>query len=103
MAIATNAEYLLATLRRFDMTQDDIDIILAENPDLLTSNLDVVGCKTAIYNSLSAVLPMANVSEGGYSKSWNIEALRLWYTSLCNELGKTNALAPKVRNRSHYW
>ena len=48
---------------------------------------------------------MQNVSEGGYSVSWNIDAIKLFYNALCNELGKENVLVnrPKIRNRSYMW
>jgi hypothetical protein len=52
---------------------------------------------------MSAILPVANVSEGGYSLSWNIDALKMWYTSLCNEIGRPNVVKPKVNNRSNMW
>jgi hypothetical protein len=48
---------------------------------------------------------MQNISEGGYSISWNMEAAKLFYNSLCSELGLENVLVgrPKVRNRSNLW
>lgn len=103
MAITTNREYLTAQLSRFNVSESDIDIIMVDNPTLLDSSLDPKACKLAIYNAMSAILPVADVSEGGYSVTWNIEGLKLWYNSLCAELGKTNALKPKIRNRSNCW
>jgi hypothetical protein len=46
-----------------------------------------------------------NVSEGGYSISWNMDAVKLFYAALCNELGVENVLVnrPKVRDRSNFW
>ena len=102
MAISTNRAYLESALSRFNLTESDIDLIMVEHPEL-DGSIDVKACKLAIYNSLSAILPVANVSDSGYSVSWNIDGLKLWYGSLCNELGKPNALKPKVRNRSNYW
>lgn len=102
MAITTNREYLAAALTKFGLTDNDIDLIMVEHPDL-SGSLDVKACKLAMYNSMSLILPTANVSDSGYSISWNIDALKIWYTSLCSELGKTNAIRPKIRNRSYYW
>ena len=102
MAIATNRDYLSKTLAKFGLTDDDVDIIVAENPEL-NGSLDIKACKVAMHKSFSAILPLANVSEGGYSQSWNMEAVKLWYKSLCSELGKPNALKPQIRNRSNYW
>lgn len=103
MAISTNKEYLTTLLSRFNVSGDDVDLILLEAGLNGDNSPDVNACKTAVYNSLSVVLPMANVSEGGFSVSWNIDALKLWYNSLCRELGKPDVLKPAVRNRSNLW
>lgn len=103
MAIITNREYLTAALNRFGMTENDIDVIIVENPILEGVTLDVKACKLAMYNSLSSILPVANVSEGGFSVTWNIDGLKIWYKSLCNELGLVNVMRPTVRNRSNMW
>ena len=104
MAIGTNKEYLTKALAKFDITEDDVDVMLAENPALNgDGSLDVRACKTAIYNSLSNVLPLSNVSESGFSRSWNMEALKMWYSALCTELGKVNRIKPKIRNKSNLW
>ena len=107
MAITTNREYLAAKLNRFGLSDNDIDLIIAENPTL-EGSLNIPACKLAIYNSMSSILPTANVSEGGYSISWEMDALKLWYNSLCIELGKPNAMQPtvvkpQIRNRSNFW
>lgn len=104
MAITTNQEYLQKTLSRFNLSFDDVELIMVEYPEL-EGVFDVRSCKLAIYNSMSAILPMANISEGGFSVSWNMDALKMWYAALCKELGKENVLGgkPKVRNRSNSW
>jgi hypothetical protein len=110
MAITTNSEYITSKLSRFNLSENDIDLILAENP-LLDGPLDVMNCKLAIYSSISSILPLADVKESEYAITWKIDALKLWYQGLCNELGKPNvldvgnsaAVKPKVRNRSNYW
>ena len=105
MAIQSNKEYLTKTLSRFNLTEDDIDLILAEHPELEEANFNVSMCKNAMYKSMSAILPVANISEGGFSISWNMDALKMWYNALCKELGKENILGgkPKVRNRGNSW
>lgn len=104
MTITTNRDYLQKALSRFNLSSDDIELIIVEHPEL-EGSFDVKACKLAIYNSMSAILPMANVSEGGYSVSWNMDALRIWYSALCKELGTENVLGgkPKVRNKSNLW
>lgn len=102
MAITTNKEYLVSKLEKFGLTENDVDIIIVENPELAGS-LDVKACKLTMYKSMSSILPTANVSEGGYSVNWNIDALKLWYKSLCLEVGKPNVLQGSIQNRSDYW
>ena len=101
MAIATNNEYLLSKLNKFGLTQSDIDVIVVENS--LESELDILKCKIAMYNSFSSILPLANISEGNYSITWNIEALKIWYSQLCKELGKENVMQPLITNMSKKW
>ena len=101
MAITTNREYLATSLNRFGLTPDDIELIMVENP-VLEGALDVKACKLAMHTSFSAVLN-GNISDSGFSLSWDTERLKMWYNSLCNEIGKPNALKPKIRNRSYYW
>lgn len=102
MAITTNKEYLKAALSRFNVTDNDIDLIMLDHPEL-NGELNVRACKLAIYASLSAILPTSDVSEGGFSLSWDIEKLKMWYKSLCAELGKPNVLGPTIRNCSDLW
>lgn len=102
MAITTNREYLQATLGKFGLSADDVELIVVDNP-LLEGYLDPALCKQAMYNSMSNILPTADVSEGSMSMTWDIAKLRLWYFGLCNELGLPNVLKPQIRNRSNYW
>lgn len=46
--------------------------------------------KKAMYNEFSHILPVANMSEGGASTSWNMESVLLWYSLLASELGMPN-------------
>lgn len=103
MAITTNLQYFQAALAKFDVSDSDIDLILADNSLSGTATVSVSACKLAMYNSMSNILPLCDVKEGGYSKTWNVQGLKLWYASLCIELGMPDALAPKVRNRSYLW
>jgi hypothetical protein len=103
MAITTNQQYLQAALAKFDVGEDDIELILVDNSLSGAAAVNVPACKLAMYSSLSNILPLCDVKEGGYSKTWNVEGLKLWYNSLCGELGRPNVLTPKVRNRSYLW
>ena len=103
----TNKEYLTISLNGLNISEDDIDIILLKGGLDADDKADVKVCDVAVYNRMSVILKgmLQNVSEGGYSISWNMEAVKLYYTALCNELGKENVLVarPKVRNRSNIW
>jgi hypothetical protein len=104
----TNKEYITKSLNGLNVSEDDIDIILLKsglNPD---GEADWKGADRAIYQRMSVVLRgmIQNISEGGYSLSWNMEAVRLFYTTLADELGEVNVLLaprPKLRNRSNCW
>ena len=106
MAI-TNKEYLTKSLGNLNVSDNDIDVILLKAGMDADAPADVAGCDLAAYTRFSVILSgmTQNVSEGGYSVSWNMDAVKLWYNALCRELGKENVLEakPKVRNRSIFW
>ena len=103
----TNKQYLTKSLNGLNVSEDDIDVILLKSGIDSEATASVSVCDNAVYNRMSVILKgtTQNVSEGGYSISWNMEAVKLFYNALCNELGKENVLVgrPKVRNRSNYW
>lgn len=103
----TYKEYLTKSLDSFGVSEDDIDIILFKADLNKDEEADVNKADNAIYNRLSIVLKnmTQNISEGGYSISWNIDAVKLYYSQLCSELRKPNLLdrKPKVRNKSNLW
>ncbi|MFJ1431953.1 DUF6706 family protein [Capnocytophaga canimorsus] len=103
----TNKEYLTKLLSGLNISEDDIDIILLKSNLQTDGEAQVSVCDNAVYNRMSVVLKstLQNVSESGYSISWNMEAVKVFYQSLCNELGKPNVLfnKPKLRNRSNIW
>ena len=101
----TNKEYLVQFLAGLNVSDGDIDIILLKGGIDPVLPADASECDRAVYNRMSVVLKgaMQNVSEGGYSVSWNMDAVKLFYAALCEELGLENVLAVKIRNRSNYW
>ena len=103
----TNRQYLTKLLDGLDISEGDIDVILLKSGMNGNEFADVQSCDIAVYKRMSVVLKgaMQNVSQGGYSVSWNIEAVKLFYAALCEELGVENTLVrqPKVRNRSDFW
>ena len=109
MAIKTNKDYLVTATRALNLSEDDIDLIILKSGIDADADGDasVRDCDMAIYKRFSVVLggSMQNVTEGGYSVSWNMDAVKMFYKSLCEELGVENVLVghSKVRNRSNYW
>lgn len=103
----TNKQYLTKALSGLNILEDDIDIVLLKASLDGEAEADVRACDVATYQRMSVILKrvMQNVSEGGYSISWNVEAVKLYYNALCNELGLENVLfaRPKIRNKSNLW
>lgn len=102
----TYKEWFTRTTARFDMEEADVDLILTnqqkEIPDP-NQVVEVVTAKRALCAEFGTIIPFANISEGGYSVSWNWEAIKFWYNQTCGELGITPITTPKVRNRSNRW
>jgi len=93
----TNKEYISYCLGRFGATDADLNIILEKY--LLSENADAEPrvIEEAVYNELPLIIAgLSNVSEGGYSISWNIEGLKMYYSSLASTLGKENKLSSKL-------
>lgn len=103
----TNAEYLRASLSDFGLRDETLELILLKSGLSATEEAKPQACDLATYDHLSLVLgaSLRNVTEGGYSISWNVEALKLYYRALCSSLGKPNLIEdkPRVRNRSNMW
>lgn len=99
----TYEQWMTATGSRFNMSQPDIELIIINqglDPD---EEVDVTKAKQALCKEFALCIPLANVSEGGYSISWNMEAIKLWYNATCAELGITPVSKPRIRNASNRW
>ena len=102
----TYKEWITTTVTRFGVKAEDVELILANQKALIPdedAEADPTTAKTALVKEFATVIPLANVSEGGYSVSWNWEAIKMWYNITCGELGIIPANKPKVRNRSNVW
>lgn len=84
----TNREYITATTQRFNFSETDL-LVLFENQKQIDpeAECDTTACKKALVAEIATILPLYNVSEGGFSISWNFDAIKLWYTLACKELG----------------
>lgn len=102
----TYKEWITKTVKRFGVQGEDVELILANQAALIPDPEEVADpktAKTALVKEFASLIPLANVSEGGYSVTWNWEAIKMWYNTTCGELGITPANKPKVRNRSNVW
>ena len=102
----TYKEYITKTVAKFQVGADDVELILCNQSTLSPdpeAQVDAKIAKTALCKEIATLIPLANISEGGYSISWNWDALKLWYNATCAELGLPNATKPKIRNKSNVW
>lgn len=99
----TYKKWMQLTGAKFNLSEDDIELIAANQGIDLEAEADVTTAKKALVSEFALVIPMANVTEGGYSLSWNMEALKLWYRQACSELGITPVTTPSIRNASNRW
>ena len=85
----TNREYITAVTAKFNFSDTDLAVLFENQKATLDpdAECDVKVAKTAIVNEIASILPLYNVSEGGYSISWNFDAIKLWYRMACAELG----------------
>lgn len=100
----TYKEWITKTVGKFQLSADDVDLILCNQSGLIPdpdAPVDVRKAKTAICREFTTLIPLANIGEGGYSISWNWDAIKLWYNATCTELGITPAGKPKIRNKSN--
>lgn len=102
----TYEEYITKTVAKFQIGADEVDLILANQAELIPNKaapVDVKTAKLALCKEFATILPLANISEGGYSITWNYDAIKLWYSMTCKELGIKDVTKPKVTNKSNLW
>lgn len=94
----TTKEYLTTLLSRFGLSGSDVYLIILNQNLLEDEAADVAKVKAALYSEFTSIIPLADVSEGGYSIKWNMEAVKLWYSQLAKELGRENVLESMDRD-----
>lgn len=83
------------------MTEQDIIILLLEqdiDPNgTVTGKDDMLPLKKAVYHQLPFMLAgmKKSESEGGYSITWDLDGIKMWYSALARELGLPDTLVPK--------
>lgn len=103
----TNLQYIKVNCGGFGITDDELVLVLSNAGIDTEANADTEACDLVLYNHFSLVLRQAlmNVSEGGMSVSWNMEAVKAYYKLLCNKTGQHDVVfgRPAIRNRSNMW
>ena len=106
----TNQEYLLKSLLGCGVPQETIDLMLLKENLPPQGEVSIGDCDLAMYKHFSLLLSASahKVAQGDFSQSWNLDALKEFYTALCYELNKPNVLFPKppkptLHNRSYLW
>lgn len=102
----TYREWFLTTCNRFGMTPGDVDLVLVNQAALIPSPsaaVDALVAKKALVKEFATIIPLSNVTEGGYSVSWNMDAIKLWYKAACAEVGVSDKTKPVIRNKSNLW
>lgn len=103
----TSGEYLTRLLSRFGLAEPDVEMILLNQNLSAEETADVPALKAALYNEFTSLIPLADITEGGYSVKWNMESIKLWYSQLAKELGKENILddmaGDEIRDASYLW
>jgi hypothetical protein len=103
-------EWITATVQRFTIGTADIELILFNQRELIPDEeeyADITIAKTALCREFANLIPLANMSEGGYSITWNWKAIKFWYKQACSELGlipvDIDGNKPTIKNKSNCW
>lgn len=103
----TNNEYIQKTLVLFGITQETIDVILVDSQLDGDDTCNVFNCKNAIYKDFHFIRIAArrNVSEGGFSLSWNDceKALNALEDKLAEDVGDEDSATGGCIDRSYLW
>lgn len=100
----TNKEYLTKTLSRLYVSPDEIDILIVNQGISPDEEVNVQTAKMAMYNEMSSLLPLANMSEGGTSVTWINDNVLRWYSLLASELGMPDVLNNNtIKDLTSYW
>ena len=102
----TYRDWFIQTCKRFELSEEDVDLILINQsafiPDV-TADVDVKKAKIALCKEFASLIPLYNLSEGGFSLSWNMEAITQWYNFTSREVDIKNALKPYVTAHNNLW
>ncbi|MCL1932764.1 MAG: hypothetical protein FWF53_02980 [Candidatus Azobacteroides sp.] len=102
----TYKEWITATAKQFAIGSADVELMLFNQRGIIpdeNAEADITTAKTALCREFASIIPLMNISEGGYSISWNWNAIKFWYNQTCAELGIVPTDKPKIKDRSNRW
>lgn len=102
----TYKEWMTKMGAKFQLMPSDVELILINQSALIPdveAPVDVRKAKTALCLEFATIIPLADIGEGGYSISWNLDAIKFWYQGTCAEVGLIPFNKPKIRNGSNRW
>lgn len=95
----TIGDYIKQRFQSFgiQLSEADIfDLCIGFNSDDKVSDGNYNSLKRAICKFIPNLMARPNISESGFSISYDKAGLKLYYQSLCKELGMSDELGPKV-------
>ena len=105
--MATYKEYITLALNRFNVDENTINLLLINQGQIIADpdvEVDVKAAKLAICRELAMLIPTwSQISEGDSSVSLNMDAIKMWYEQLCDELGIVPSTRVIVSNISYRW
>lgn len=108
--MATIREYIQAKLERYniDLPEAELDALLIDSDLVGTDPYSTAAAKPiklAIVKCIPELLLQPDITEGGYSRKLDKDAVIAFYSLLCKELGVENQLTPKptLKNISNRW
>jgi hypothetical protein len=106
----TYKQWIAATAQRFKIEAGEVELILFNQKGLIpdeNAEADLTIAKTALCREFATIIPLANIGEGGYSITWNWDAIKFWYRQACSEVGiapvDIDGAKPKIRSKSNAW
>ncbi|PPL04973.1 DUF6706 family protein [Parapedobacter indicus] len=104
------AEFIKKKLRKFKLQieDDELTVKLAElggNPEGELTPSSMLIAKQVFVSVIPELLLEPDISQGDFSRKYNMDGIRTYYSMLCDELGVENKLAPqpKVYDASNRW
>lgn len=90
-------EYIRQRFAAFGIDISEAQLLdIWANDDWTVENV-LSDVQLAIVQYIPTLLAYPNVSESGFSVSWNEKGLKEYYGFMCKQLGITNVFQPKIR------